>query len=182
MENNYQNTRGTAFKRWMLSMSCVAMCLLASTEVNAQFAVTTNSGSVLAATYTSLANAITALNAATITAPIVITCPTGTETSPSGGYNITAQGTAVNTITIQGNGSANSIITAPSPAGTAGNLNDAIFKLTGADFVTLKGFAMNENNLNTTVTTATLIAIGTPPKNGTLYLSANASPPPLPKI
>ncbi|MEI2748133.1 MAG: Ig-like domain-containing protein [Ferruginibacter sp.] len=118
----------------------------------AQFAVTTNGGSGLAPTYTSLANAITALNGATITSPVIITCPTGTETSPAGGYSITAQGTAVNTITIQGNGAANSVITAPSPAGTAGALNDAIFKLVGADFVTIQGFGMFENAANTTTT------------------------------
>lgn len=38
-----------------------------------QAQVTTNSGSGLAATYTTLASAITALNAATITSPVVIT-------------------------------------------------------------------------------------------------------------
>lgn len=101
-----------------------------------------------------MAAAITALNGATITAPVVITCPTGTETSPAGGYNITAQGTATNTITIIGNGAANSIITAPNPAGTSGALNDAIFKLTGADYVTISGFAMLENAANTTTTPA----------------------------
>jgi hypothetical protein len=124
---------------------------------NAQFAVTTNGGSGLAATYPSLADAITALNGAgTLTGPVVITCPTGTETAPSGGYSITnTTGTAVNTITITGNGAANSIITAANPAGTSGALNDAIFKLIGADFVTIQGFAMNENSLNTTTAAAT---------------------------
>ena len=152
--NNYQNKRGSTFSRWLFSMSCVALCLFATTNATAQFGVTTNGGSGLAATYPSLADAITALNGATITAPVVITCPTGTETSPTGGYSITAQGTAVNTITIQGNGSANSVITAPTPAGTAGALNDAIFKLVGADYVTITGFSMLENAANTTTTAA----------------------------
>ena len=74
---------------------------------NAQ--VTTNSGSGLAATYTSLANAITALNSATITGPVIITL-TGNETAPAAGYLITQTGgTASNSITIQGS---NSTITA----------------------------------------------------------------------
>ena len=72
--NNYQNKRGSTFSRWLFSMSCVALCLFASTNASAQFSVTTNGGSGLAATYPSLADAITALNGATITAPVVITC------------------------------------------------------------------------------------------------------------
>ncbi|MBL8000498.1 MAG: T9SS type A sorting domain-containing protein [Flavobacteriales bacterium] len=140
--------------RTFRSLSLALLCAVGLQQVQAQFAVTTNGGSGLAPTYGSLAAAITALNGATITSPVVITCPTGTETSPAGGYSITAQGTAVNTITIQGNGAANSIITAPNPAGTVGALNDAIFKLVGADFVTIQGFAMNENGANTTTAAA----------------------------
>jgi hypothetical protein len=130
----------------------VGLCffILSAFSVNAQFSVTTNSGSGLAATYTSLANAITALNAATITAPVVITCPTGTETAPAGGYSITAQGTSTNTITIQGNGAANSIITAGVGTSTT---TDAIFKLVGADYITLQGFTMQESGSNSTTTT-----------------------------
>ena len=128
--------------------------MLVFATANAQFAVTTNGGSGLAATYPSLAAAVTALNGATITGPVIITCPAGTETNPAGGYSITATGTATNTIIIQGNGAANSVITAPAPAGTAGNLNDAIFKIIGGDFITIQGFAMNENAANLTTTTA----------------------------
>jgi len=103
-------------------------------NANAQFAVTTNSGSGLASSYSSLAAAITALNAATITSPVVITCPTGTETAPIAGYSITATGTVTNTIIIQGNGAANSIITAFTPQ-ASGNLNDGIFKIVGGDYI-----------------------------------------------
>lgn len=133
----------------IVAITCVLGCSLSS---SAQFAVTTNGGSGLNPTYGSLAAALTALNAATITSPVVITCPTGTETAPSGGYSITAQGTAVNTITIQGNGAANSIITAANPAGGSGSLTDGIFKLIGADHVTIQGFTMQENALNATTT------------------------------
>ncbi len=142
--------------RFFKSLSIAAALLIGfGQQAVAQFAVTTNGGSGLAGTYPSLAAAITALNGATITSPVVITCPAGTETSPAGGYSITALGTAVNTITITGNGAANSIITAPNPAGTAGALTDAIFKLVGADYVTIQGFAMNENGANTTTAAAT---------------------------
>jgi len=118
-------------------------------HINAQ--VITNSGSGLAATYPSLADAITALNAASITGPVVITL-TGNETAPAGGYQITqAGGSSVNTIIIQG---ISSILTAFTPQ-AAGNLNDAIIKLVGADWVTISGFTLQENPANTTTTTAT---------------------------
>lgn len=112
--------------------------------------VTTNSGSGLSATYPDLASAITALNGATISSPVVITL-TGNETAPAGGYSITAQGDVINTIIIEG---AASTITA-NAALTAGTLNDAIFKLVGADYVTIQGFTMSENPTNTTTTAGT---------------------------
>ena len=118
--------------------------------------VVTNPGNTtpaLAATYTSLTNAVTALNATTnISGPVIITL-TGNETAPAGGYSITAipaGASAVNNITIQGSGS---IITA-NAALTAGNLNDAIFKLIGADFITIQSFTMQENAGNTTILAA----------------------------
>ena len=117
-------------------------------EANAQ--VATNGGSGLAATYTSLANAITALNAATITAPVTITL-TGNETAPAGGYSITQLGgTVTNTITITGSGST---ITAYTPQ-VAGQKYDAIFKIVGGDWITIQSFTMQENVLNTVSTLA----------------------------
>ncbi len=112
--------------------------------------VTTNGGSGLAPDYASLAAAITALNAATMTDPVIITL-TGNETAPAGGYAITqAGGTSTNTITIQGS---SSTITA-SGALTVGALNDAIFKLIGADWITIQSFTMQENPANTVNTPA----------------------------
>ena len=78
-------------------------CMISNNSFG-QFAVTTNGGSGLALTFPSWASAITDLNLATITSPVIITCPAGTETAPSGGYSITAQGTTVNTIIINGAG------------------------------------------------------------------------------
>jgi hypothetical protein len=112
--------------------------------------VTTNSGSGLAANYPSLDAGITALNAATITGSVTITL-TGNETAPVGGYSITAEGTAVNTITIQGSGS--TITT--NGALVVGTLNDAVFKLVGADYITLQNFTLQENAANTTAVAAT---------------------------
>ena len=111
----------------------------------AQAQVTTNSSSGLAATYTSLADAITALNASAITSTVVITL-SGNETAPAGGYNITATGTSTNTITIQGS---SSTITAPSQTtlpSAAGILTDAIFKIVGGDYITIQGFTMQERS------------------------------------
>ncbi len=111
--------------------------------------VTTNSGSGLASSYGTLDAAITALNAATITSPVVITL-NSPQTAPVGGYAITASGTATNTITITGN---NNVITA-NAAQTVGSISDAIFKLVGADYITLSNFTMIENPANTVSTTA----------------------------
>lgn len=122
------------------------------TSVVSMAQVTTNGGSGLSATYPDLASAITALNAATITGPVVITLdPATNQTAPTGGYSITAQGTAVNTIIIDGN---LNTVTAPTPQ-ASGQLYDAIFKLVGADYVTIQRFTMVENAANTTTAAGT---------------------------
>ena len=130
--------------------------LVLSSVASAQVAVTNpgNTTPGLAATYTSLANAITDLNAQTaISGPVIITL-TGNETAPAGGYSITAIPTgasATNNIVIQGS---SSTITA-SAALTVGALNDAIFKLIGADWITIQNFTMQENAANTVTAAAT---------------------------
>jgi hypothetical protein len=124
---------------------------LASLSTASYAQVSTNGSSGLAATYPNLGAAITALNGATITAPIVITLNAASpQTAPAGGYVITAQGTAANTISIIGS---SNTITA-SAAHSVGSINDAIFKLLGADYVSLQGFTMQENPLNTVVATS----------------------------
>ena len=124
---------------------------LAVTNVHAQN-VSTNSGSGLNPTYADLATAITALNAATITGPVVITL-NAAETAPAGGYVITATGTSGNTITIQGVNTGTAVVTA-SGAQTAGSRADAVFKIVGGDYITLQNFTMQENAANTTTTLA----------------------------
>ena len=100
MENNFYNTR--TLVRWLRWLGLT--CLLVAGMLNVSTAqVNTNSGSGLAATYPDLASAVTALNAATISSPVTITL-TASETAPAGGYVITAQGSAANTIIIDGAG------------------------------------------------------------------------------
>ncbi|MGL2966454.1 GEVED domain-containing protein [Flavobacterium sp. XGLA_31] len=152
MMNNYNSlhdSSSTSCKRtWREKAVLLLFFVMFSVfGVNAQ--VTTNGGSGLAGTYGSLASAITALNGATISSPVVITL-TGNETAPVGGYNITATGTSTNTITIQGS---SSTITAATGL-TSGALNDAIFKITGGDWITIQNFTMQENAANTTTTAA----------------------------
>ncbi|MEO7311436.1 MAG: T9SS type A sorting domain-containing protein [Chitinophagaceae bacterium] len=121
------------------------LLLLAGFAGQAQ--VTTNGGSGLAPTYTDLAGAITALNAATITSPVVITLTAGNPQTPTvGGYVINAQGSATNTIIIAGSGNT---LTA-SGSLISGSLNDAFFKIIGGDYITIDSFIMMENAANTT--------------------------------
>lgn len=76
------------------------------------------------------------------------------QTAPSGGYVI-GEGprnslSGSRTLKIKGNGNT---ITASSQH-SAGSLNDAIFKLVGSDSITITGFNMIENPLNTNTTPA----------------------------
>ncbi|MCW5898168.1 MAG: T9SS type A sorting domain-containing protein [Flavobacteriales bacterium] len=105
--------------------------------------VTTNGGSGLAATYPTLNAAITALNAATISSPVVITL-LDDETTPQGGFIITASGTAVNTITLRGVGSTPTVtVTAAVPV--TGVTHDAIFEIRGGDWIIIENFRMREH-------------------------------------
>ncbi|MBL7816685.1 MAG: T9SS type A sorting domain-containing protein [Saprospiraceae bacterium] len=134
---------------------CLTFMLFVGTAMSLFGQVTTNGGSGLAATYTDLAAAITALNTVgTATSPTTITLLTGNpQTAPAGGYTITATGTAANPITIIGAG-AGSTVTA-SAAQVSGSLHDAIFEIVGGDYITIDGFKMQENAANTTIAVAT---------------------------
>ncbi len=116
----------------------------------------TSTGGTTSATYATLAAAITAINSGTHTGTIVCTVNDGyTETAPLGGFSITATGTVSNTITFtrSNSGGSRPIFTAPTPQ-TSGNLNDAIFKIIGGDYITIDGFEMRENAANTTTAAA----------------------------
>jgi len=114
----------------------------------------TNTTPAMSATYTSLALAITDVNNRTaISGPVTITL-TAAQTAPAGGYSITntaiTGGSNTNRFIFDGG---SNIITAPTPQ-TSGNLNDALFKIIGADFITIQNFTMQENAANTTTTAA----------------------------
>lgn len=114
--------------------------------------VTTNQGSGLAANYPSLAAAITALNAATITpgSSVQITVPNN-ETAPPGGYTITATGSITTSITIIGS---NNVVITASDQHIPGSLTDAVFKIIGGDFITIRGLTIRENPNNNVLTPA----------------------------
>ncbi|HMU10229.1 MAG TPA: BNR-repeat neuraminidase N-terminal domain-containing protein [Ferruginibacter sp.] len=139
------------------------LCLLLLTVCFAAFAnaqvTVTNPGNTtpgLAATYGSLAAAITDLNLQTaISGPVTITLdPANPQTTPVGGYSITAiltGASAVNTVTFEGSGNT---ITAFTPQ-ASGILHDAIFEIIGSDFITIQNFVMQENAANTTTAAGT---------------------------
>lgn len=103
--------------------------------------------------YATLAAAVTDLNAQGVGGGgVILNLVAGNpETAPAGGYSITATGTLADQITIQGNGN---IITA-SAGLTVGSLNDGIFKIIGADYITIKGFTMLENPANSNTVAGT---------------------------
>jgi len=104
--------------------------------------------------YATLDAAITDLNAQGVdTGGVTLNLLAGNpETAPVGGYVIGGTGSlvlttssAANPVAIIGNGNT---ITANASL-TAGSTTDAIFKLVGADWITLSGFTMQENSANT---------------------------------
>ncbi len=109
--------------------------------------------------YTDLAAAIADLNTQGVGGAVTLNLLAGNpQTAPAGGYVVGGTGSLVltttsstNAVTIQGNGNT---ITAPTTH-TVGALNDAIFKLTGADWITIQGFTMTENAANTVTAAAT---------------------------
>ncbi len=109
-------------------------------------------GTNIFATYPNLAAAITAINGGTVHTGTITTYVNAgyTETAPDGGFSITATGTAASPIKFVKNGSgANPSFTAYNSQ-TSGSITDAIFKLIGADYITLDGFTLKENANNTT--------------------------------
>lgn len=145
-------------RRFSFLCICIFCLLLSVFSTEAQVVSVTNNTNTtpnLAATYGSLAAAITALNAITaISGPVTITLnPGNPQTAPAGGYIIqftTISNTAASPITFTGS---NNTITAFTPQ-TSGRLYDGIFKLIGADYITIQNFVMQENASNATFTAA----------------------------
>ncbi|MBK9960393.1 MAG: hypothetical protein IPP06_03410 [Saprospiraceae bacterium] len=116
--------------------------------------VTISGGSNVNGPYPTVAAAVSALNGATISGPVLVSVVAGhTETVPAGGIELTATGTVVNTITFFKSGmGANPLLTAyVNGAGTPGTaVQDGIFRLVGSDYVTIDGINLTENPLNIT--------------------------------
>ncbi len=115
--------------------------------------------------YATLNAAITDLNIQGVGVGGVIfnVIASNTQTAPAGGYIIGGVGSLVlttssstNTITIVGNAN---VIRAFSLQ-TGGSNVDAIIKIVGADYVTISGFTLQENPLNTATTNMTEWGIG----------------------
>ncbi|MBK6934614.1 MAG: hypothetical protein IPH17_06020 [Bacteroidales bacterium] len=81
----------------------------------------------------------------------IMVAPGNPQTAPAGGYAITASGDPSKPIMIQGNGNT---VTAFSPQ-ASGAINDAIFKIIGADWITISGFMMMENPANNVMAATT---------------------------
>jgi len=128
-------------------------------EMNGSVVVVTNfnlTTPALAPTYTSLANAITALNTVTsmLNGTVTITLmPGNSQTAPVGGYNISTNAATALTRNIVITGSNNTITT--NSYLVSGSLTDAVFKITGSNFITISNFVMRENPLNITTDAST---------------------------
>ena len=149
------SNRNTTRKAIMLAAAILSL-LMMSTIASAQL----TGAKSIPGNYADLAAAITDLNTQGVGAGgVTFTLAAGNpQTAPAGGYVIGGAGSAVLATASAANqivfvGSANTI-TAPTPQ-ASGNLNDAIFKLIGADWVTISGFSMTENAANTTTAAGT---------------------------
>lgn len=139
---------------WSRSLLLIAVLTITSTA-SAQLTGTKN----VPGDYPSLSSALSALNTQGVGAGGVVInlLPGNPQTAPAGGFVIGGAGSLVlttaspsNPISVQGNGNT---ITAPNNH-VVGSLTDGIIKLIGADWVTISGFNMLENAVNTTTAAA----------------------------
>jgi Ig-like domain CHU_C associated/Secretion system C-terminal sorting domain len=141
-----------------LKTVCV-LFLVSLAASNALAAITTTvtmSGTPIGGSpFASFQAAITAVNALTITGPIVVDVPAGGMDTLTGKITLTATGTSTNTITIQKSGTgANPILT--SYAGTVATpsvIADGFFVIAGGDYITIDGIDLQEAAGNITTTT-----------------------------
>lgn len=151
MSSNVAVPSGTRHAGAIASIVALFLLCCAGT-VSAQLTGTRN----VPGDYADLAAALTDLNAqgvgaGGVTINVVAANP---QSATAGGYVINlaaANASAANPVSIRGNGNT---VTA-SAAHTAGALTDAVFKVIGEDFVTIDGFSMLENPLNTVTAAAT---------------------------
>jgi hypothetical protein len=159
MINNYTTLNSsdtTGFKNSLKEkfIFLVFMVLFSVLGVQAQISVTvdnpTNTTPNLAASYGTLASALTDLNAVSaMTGPVTLTL-TGSETAPPTGFTIGSATlnpvlSATNTVTLLASGAVtiNAGVGTATPASAA---PDGILKLLGADYVTLNGITFTDAN------------------------------------
>ena len=151
----------TKKKFWTTTMAMLLFfMMLCTAKVHAQIPITVgtplgNTTPPLAASYTSLGNFLTALNAVTaMTGDVYVSAGTGTETAPPKGFTIgsatlNAANSAGRYITISGD-TATSIINAGLGTSSSAVSPDGIVKLVGANYIIFQGFILNDNNTNVT--------------------------------
>ena len=141
-------------RKFFFFLRYIPIFFLICTAANAQIAVTKSGTAVtvpaLAASYTSLSNALTALNSITsYTTPgtIIFTCAAGSsETAPATGFVIGSATlnpllSATNTVTIikaSGTVTINAGVGTATPASLA---PDGMISIRGADYITIDGFS-----------------------------------------
>jgi hypothetical protein len=145
----------TSFKGFLLM---IVFALFANMSVQGQITVTvtnpSNTTPNLAASYTTLASALTDLNAVTaMSGPVVLTLGSGTsETAPIKGFVIGSSTlnpllSASNTLTINKSGA--NAVTINAGVGTSNGPSaspDGMLYLNGADYVTIDGLTFTDNN------------------------------------
>jgi hypothetical protein len=156
MENNYTQSQPRGFGRWLIITSCVVACLF-STSSYAQIPVTvtnnTNTTPNLAASYLSLAAALTDLNLVTaMSGPVTLTCTGGSsETTPVkglvlGSATLNPVLSSTNTITINTTGGTATLNAGIGTSAGPTASSDGILILNGADYVTLDGLTFTDGN------------------------------------
>lgn len=112
----------------------------------------TNTSPNLAASYTSLNDALNALNSVTsMTGAVTLTCNAGSETAPSssgftlGSATLNPVLSSTNTVSILAAGvvTLNAAVGVSTPSSAT---PDGIFKIVGADYVTIDGITFNDGN------------------------------------
>lgn len=126
-------------------MFCLLLTLFvyrAQAQLSGSYTVTSD--------FPTLAAAITSLNVGSVSGPVTINIPAGyTETVVTGGYTLTATGTAANPIIFQKSGSgANPLI--KSYTGGTGTpstaFQDGVWRIVGSDYVTIDGIDIQDVN------------------------------------
>jgi gliding motility-associated-like protein len=121
-------------------------------QVNVAVTGANNTTPNLDQNYTSLAQAINALNSVTsFTGPVTLSCSSGNEVAPAGGYEIkfSASTSISSNLTIK-SVEPGAVTIKASAAHAIQSKTDALFKIIGCDWVTISGFNMIENESNNT--------------------------------